>query len=624
MEVPKLGIEPEQKYLKVNETLPKNKLVFMKASLGSGKTTTVKNLRSEGLLSGRFLSITNRVSLVEGIATDFNARKDELGDEMPPYKYSKRVDRALWEQDSNGAMSTTIHSLHHFDRIAQEGGVEVLFIDECDAVLNELLNGPAHILRNRKACIDTLTYLLATAKYVVLADGDIDADTMFGYFFLCAKLKVKDIVSIDHRYAMLTDAVATEVKTEETLWVQGVHCALDEGKKVLVMTDVGPEALNTRLENLGILHPDHNIVAIHADSKENELVRDILNNTTDALVRHDIDCVLCSPTVVSGVDFHYFDTVCLLTVSDTASPNLRFQALRRCRRAKEFWLYTNPDISGFKTGYRKEFLIDPLDLTKQRLALRREVEYNGYLRNLRFLLLDQGCSVEVISDREPSLESIAKDASDGLSGSEIELNNHIQAILHAKEDVIIDNYNNAFEERKQIAHYLEIEDLNLVTEEDITYFLTKKIHKRMDALASVVRGKLWTALYYSVNDIEGFVSFLQQYGQQWYNATGNNASTLGKFKRLRNAKEQARKLGLVLYPREDGIESNKAQVKSWFRQYCSYSDIPIPVEFMTVDELTKANETAEDLTLRSNLVSKEAVSSTAAAKDWASFMEVNE
>lgn len=617
--------EGKEKFLHVGGKPPQNKITFLKASLGSGKTTYVNELRRTGALKGKFLSITNRTSLVASIADDFNDRGlSDKGNKLPPYKYSKIKDRNDYIMGEGGSMATTIHSLHYFQELAQDGGVDVVFIDECDAVLDELFNAPNNIMRSRDKCRDALSYLLGTAKYVILADGDINEDTMFGYFHLCADSgMVKDLAVVEHKHPMLAGAHATEVKTEETLWVQGVHCMLDEGKKVLVVTDSGPEQLNTRMEDLQLIHPEHNFMAIHSESRNNPDIVEVLNRTTEALIEQDLDCVICSPTVVSGVDFHYFDVVCLLTNSDNSPPNLRFQALRRCRKASEFFIYTSTEVSGFSTGYRSDLCTGWYNKSKRNLALRKEEEFNGFIRNLRFMLMDQGCTVTVDSYKEESLESIAKDMT-GEAGKDIEFRKHLDAIMTATEGSSPLYYNDAWEEKKQVAHYLDLDGLSEVTEEHVAYFLTKKIHKRMEALGAVVRAGLWSTLFYQVSYVEDFVTFLQQNGKEWYTATGNNASTVGKYKRLRVAKSQARRIGLDLYPKESEISCDLLQVKEYYRKYCQYVDIPIPREFMTASELAMALESKEDLSLRAQAIpGVQKASTESGAKDWASFMENN-
>ncbi|MFP9072388.1 hypothetical protein ACLI1Z_17860, partial [Enterococcus faecalis] len=73
--------------------------------------------------------------------------------------------------------STTIHSLHKFKSFI--GQIDTIFIDECDAVMNDLLFAP--VVKQRRECIQVLRDILMTAKTVILSDGDISAETIEAY-----------------------------------------------------------------------------------------------------------------------------------------------------------------------------------------------------------------------------------------------------------------------------------------------------------------------------------------------------------------------------------------------------------------------------------------------------------
>lgn len=616
------GAGTDDGYLHIPELPPKNKLTFWKASLGTGKTTAVQRLVNgddimgiKPKLYGRMLAITNTVSLVDGNAKKLGAPANKA--------YLDKEYRDSFLSNPNGRMSTTIHSLHKFTQMAQDGAIDFVFIDECDAVMDTLINGPATILRERRKCIEALKLLLQTAKYVVLADGDISEETMFAYFAMCSK----PIALVDYKVQKLKGSVAYEVKSEETLWINGVHCALDEGQKVLVVTDLGPKEINERVRALTLLHPGLVIKGVHSESTKDQDIKDILENTNAALDQYSVDCLICSPSVVSGVDFYYFDVVGLITKTKIASPNLRFQALRRCRKPnKEYWVYTDPDTSNFSTGYYKsEYREDymPQDYIQEKYALRKNREYSGFLSNLRFMLMDQGCEVVVDAEviRGETLEKIVEDTC-GVSAKALEREALINAILTSTEDSSPKRYNSAYETKKLITHYYDLESPENVLYEDVDMYIDQDLHKRMSALADVVRGGLWTPMLYSVKHLESFAKFLRSYSIQWYNSTGENAFTgFGKSMNLRNSSYQASRIGLKLFPMDKKIDPNWQQVKDWFRKYCEYEELPIPREFLTPEEIAKAEESSEDLSLREELV--ETFSVDMGAKDWFSVTGFN-
>ena len=99
--------------------------------------------------------------------------------------------------------------------------------------------------------------------------------------------------------------------------------------------------------------------------------------------------------------------------------------------------------------------------------------------------------------------------------------------------------------------------------------------------------------------------------------TGENTFTgyYAKKMNLRNAKYQASRIGLKLFEKEQGIEPNFSQVKRWYRMFCEYTDVPIPKEFLTAEELALSAEKASDLAF-----GDQTVSTKQEAKTWASFL----
>ncbi|MFP9202548.1 DEAD/DEAH box helicase family protein, partial [Enterococcus faecalis] len=139
---------PEVPYLKINIVPPKGHITFVKASLGTGKTTAVTKWLDAGVLPGNFLAVTNTRALVSS-----NAKKFSAG------QYDKSVDMLNFKRGAIDRMSTTIHSLHKFKSFI--GQIDTIFIDECDAVMNDLLFAP--VVKQRRECIQVLRDILMTA-----------------------------------------------------------------------------------------------------------------------------------------------------------------------------------------------------------------------------------------------------------------------------------------------------------------------------------------------------------------------------------------------------------------------------------------------------------------------------
>lgn len=591
------GAGTDNGYLHIPDMPPVGKLTFWKASLGTGKTTALQRLvLGDEILGikpkfhGRMLAITNTVSLVDGNAAKLGAPTDKA--------YLDPAHRDSFRQNPNGRMSTTIHSLWRFKEMAEEGAIDFVFIDECDAVMDTLLNASAVIMKERAKCIDALSTILRRAKYVVLADGDISEETMFSYF----ALSDKEVAAVDYKFNKLEGSKAYECKKEETVWLSGVHANLDEGLKVLVVSDLGPKAINERVRGLEMLHPGHVIKGVHSESTKDEDIRDILENTNAALAQYNVDCLVCSPSVVSGVDFHYFDVVAMITNTKIAPPNLRFQALRRCRKPnKEYWIYTDPDTSNFSTGYFRAGNTYPSleDLMREKFALRKNAEFSGFKSNLRFMLMDQGCEVVVddLFEAGPgeTLETTVKDmCGEGAKAAEREA--MIYAILMSREDHFPRRYNNAFEVKQQIAHYYELPSVDAISYDHVDMYIDQDIHSKMANLAEVVRGGLYGLMKVNASTLERFTKFLRVHAIQWYNATGENAFTgYGRKMNMRNAKYQASRIGLVIDIEDKGVEPNWEQLHDWARKYYEYEELAIPKEFLTAEEKAKLAEAASDL-----------------------------
>ena len=147
-----------EKFLRLEESPPEGSMCFMKASLGSGKTTTIQDWIRRGIIPGTFLTITNTSALVEA-----NAERLHAGD------YRSHKDLLAFSAGKIKRLSGTIHSLWKLRDIIHK--FEYVFIDECDAVLNDLLFASIIEDKKRFLIIETLKELLLNCKVVILSDG---------------------------------------------------------------------------------------------------------------------------------------------------------------------------------------------------------------------------------------------------------------------------------------------------------------------------------------------------------------------------------------------------------------------------------------------------------------------
>lgn len=563
---------PEDQYLKLSQLPPANELTFIKASLGTGKTTAVKLWLAKGQVSGRFLSITNTRALVDSNAKIFNAPENEA--------YRKHKFHSEFYNDEDGRMSTTIHSIHRYKEMAELGMIDFVFIDEADAVMNELIN--SSLIRDRTKCTDTLGELLASAKYVILSDGDVGKETIEAYHGLCKTSKKINV--IEHKRDMLQGAKAYEIPKAESIW-SITSASISHGDKVLVVTDMGPDNLNIRQKTLSKLHPTSVIKQVHSSSSGDDDIREILKHTNVALKEQDITCLLCSPSMTNGVDFSYFDTVCVITDSPTQTPNLRFQAIRRDRSAKTIYYYTGKKTKGFKSGYRQEMLqytTDWLARSQISYGLRRGRECARFPTTLRYYLLDQGAKVDVMHEDWEPLD---------YTESKLEYEEErINAIVMANETYQAKRHNDAWVAKQECAKYYCLGSTSEVCEETAGWYVRDKPHKKMSFLNDIVQAGLWKVLKSCIISAAPLTNFLKQEGHKFYQATGVSANPVF-------AKMYLGQCGIEIVENEI---TDFEKVIRWYRTFCRINEMQIPKEFMTTEELLLNSESFLDISSGDN------------------------
>ena len=537
------------RFLKINTLPPEDTLTFVKASLGTGKTTTVQTWLASGLFEGRFIAITNTVSLVEG-----NAKKLESG------CYNKLKDYTEFRDGKIDRMSTTIHSLHRFYDTISQRGLDMVFIDECDAVMNDILF--SDLIKEKDKCIKTLKLILQEAKYVVLSDGDISPETIEAYARLCDP--VKPVAIYQHDRKMLANAQAIELFDENSVWA-ALQGALEIGEKCLLVSDCSPDELNEKGIALRSVTAA-NIKEIHKNSTKDADIREILTYGNPSLQQQRVDALLCSPSVTSGVDFSYFDTVFLITRdSGIHAPNLRFQALRRDRGAKTIYYYTAPATEGFQAGADKyEESLGWLQRCRKIFAKRRENECTKYKSTFRMLLRDQGCSISLDPGKWGKIESANAEYHE----------ERVNAILSATPSFQLQRHNDAWEVKQFITKYYDqIDDMGDVTQEVVEMWLAQRPHDRA-AFFHKVHKHFWPIIKRCVGSFEPFVQELKNNPSKWYQCTGLDVRT-----EPWRIKRYMKMMGIT----EPGDFSN---IISWYRTYCKIEGIQIPTEFMTEFELS--------------------------------------
>jgi len=535
------------KFLDFQEYLPEDCVTFLKATLGTGKTHSISAWLNNGKITGKFLALTDTAALVESNAIRFKA-----GDFRVP---KARLDFATGRSDR---LSGTLHSLLKIKDLAKS--FDFLFIDEADSLLNNLLFASIIEEETKAQIVEILSDLLIHTNRVVISDGDISEETVACYIDLMKGRR--ELRRVNHQRQNLKGVTAYKHTKESSLWgaLQG-H--LELGDKCLVVSDSSPKALNEYLGTFKRVLPNKVIKVVHSAAKMDDEVVDIINNTTKALHRQEIDALLCSPSVTNGVDFNYFDTVFVITNSENHTPNMRFQAMMR-ERDPETIHYYFANMKMYSTGYNG-LTLDTGWTAKAReiYAVRREREYKTYIATFNYYLVESGAKVMVVDVPYESPKE-AVDAAD----YELE---RISAILNAKDGKLIPRHNDAFEMQTLMKFYFDIEEEP--TWDQAAMFVQEKPHKKAEFLHKIFK-EYWPVL--SLCDPGVLAKTLRTDGYKFYLATGESLSGgVSKAKQILS---------------KCGIKTDTDQAIAWYKKYCEYtSGVELP------DILKEDHEIAADL-----------------------------
>lgn len=442
-------------------------LSFLKASLGMGKTYSVRELQKKNKL-GAILAVTNRVTLVESIAAS-----------MDLDIYTK-----MGFDINNNGIATTIHSLHRtVDRFISIPGRKTLFIDESDSTIQELLDSAIIDAEKRDRILNALYVLMIQCDYVILADGDTSSETIEAYSSIIGNSK--QTVTYQSEVPTHLNTEIFEHKTEQDI-IGELLANVTSGfaPRVLVVTDYGPKAIDElsygitqHCQAVGVKLP--NIVEIHAESREDDDVREIMDAVvpTNALKRLNVEVCITSPSMTSGVDFQkYFTHVFCITSSGLNSPAIRIQAICRERRPKYIHYWTSEKANGgiavpakCLSSFEKGLIGD----LQSMFFLRKMREHGKYQFYIRYSMLKKGKCVRIVP---PCEENLLEYKSLSLY-SEEHLNLYATRIYMSKNQPSCKRINNAQAIYRAIQHFLGFDNITI---EDIIEFLENNTLKKAE------------------------------------------------------------------------------------------------------------------------------------------------
>jgi hypothetical protein len=550
--IPTISGGSDIKFLNMERHPPEDSVTFLKATLGTGKTYNIEQWLKNGHIEGNFLALTDTSALVESNTKRFSPARDFRNPKGRLDFVTGKVQR----------LSGTLHSLYKIKDLTTS--FDFLFIDEADSLMNNLLFATIISEEKRAVIIEVLRELLQNTNRVVISDGDISEETVSQYVQLMQGSR--ELYRVEHKRQNLKGVRAYKHVKESSLWgsLQG-H--LELGDKCLLVSDSSPKVINEYLASFNRLMPSKIIKVVHSASTDDVDIRDIIDNTTVALRRQEVDALLCSPSITNGVDFNYFDVVFILTTSENHTPNMRFQAMMR-ERSPEVIHYYFGLMRQFSTGFSgittdKDFL----PIARKAYAARREREYKTYVATFNYYLVESGATVEVIDvPYDNPQEKIDK---------EEYLIERTMAILNCREGETPPRHNDAYIMQEKIKFFYEVENLSW---DDVTCFLTEKPDKCAEYFHKLYKDFGNDIL--SANAEILLVSLLKK-PSQFYLAVGESLYGITGIKGINKAKQILSRCG---------VKKNALNLIEWYKKYCEYTDgVSTPLDFLpskeTINEL---------------------------------------
>ena len=312
-------------------------VILVKAPTGTGKTQEVGKPFADWCMGGNlpFLAIAHRTSLIAELSSRLNTSHYE--DEKKTYELAKKAGRDV--QGSIDSLAVCINSLdcEAFSKFIRS--VKYLFIDEVTQVL-EAFNSDTSFVTSKEKTFDRLKQLIANADCLILADANINQDTLTfiescrpAEQFNIIEIKPKNekkIVYIYHDKESVIDKIVRDIKGQD--------------KKVWVSCDSAERARDANL----VINGNHNINSflITRDTTKSK-AKKLLDNIDQESKKYQ--AIIASPTISSGVSVEHrdsngttqphFDYIAGILTGHSVTSRDAYQMLGRVRYAKELHLF---------------------------------------------------------------------------------------------------------------------------------------------------------------------------------------------------------------------------------------------------------------------------------------------
>lgn len=355
--------------------------VFLKAPKGTGKTTAIKKGIADGSLELPVLYLSPLRAVAAEVAascdlthyqsSDYNKFLTVADAEMFERNWDKESSwgQSIVRKKTNG-ISIVINSLtkEGIEALAHAQFFKTIIIDEADAVLKNIVTLVSKADQNK--VISSLRNLREYAKHTIILDGDLSRSSVEIYnkiFGNCWYSKV-----YEYKTQTLTGVPTYAFPTEKSIMGAALTLA-QEGKRILIVSDMGPSWVETAALAFRSLLKDKVVEVYHSEavqipgtlcytiaykSKQLKEEMDMAGVTCSpsqyAMENFKVHVLIASPSMVSAQDLQgYFDVV----VSINNKPyglNLRLQAIARERKPKAIFFYVDTEKLS-SISYTKQF-----------------------------------------------------------------------------------------------------------------------------------------------------------------------------------------------------------------------------------------------------------------------------
>ena len=331
--------------------LPDEGIVAIASAKGTGKTKFIGGLVKDSDLA---ILASHRVALARHLChrlgMDYRGDIDKIkgGDFISGGGYTFRV-------------GTCVDSLLAIDAEKFRG---------CDLVIDEVCQVLRHLLTSstcnkegkRPAILARFRALLQAARRVIVADADLDNQTL--NYLKELRQDERDIFLIrnDARqqgYPIRFMEAPDRTATCETL-IQDIR-DLRSGKVLYITTD-SKTLSKTLFQLIAQLYPEKRVLLINSDTSGGEDERAFISNPDEILAQNEYDIILCSPSVATGTSIEVQGIVervygIFMGVSGTDADMA--QALARVRQPVERVVWCAPTGRNFCKVSRS---VNPLEL----------------------------------------------------------------------------------------------------------------------------------------------------------------------------------------------------------------------------------------------------------------------